>query len=153
MSDPARNLASFNRQVLQLQDEAFTLACDLVGDEARAAGIAQGAFASLYHGGWDGKSSIRLAIFTRIIREGECMRGTIKNGEAAPQRTRDAGATLLAGLPACERAAILLVDRLGLTYAEAAQVLGCPPGRLIGRLASARRKGIDPSVRTVQARV
>ncbi len=130
MIDPARNLASYNRQVLLFQDEAFTLACDLVGDEARAAEITQGGFTGVYREGWDGKSSIRLAVLARIVRE-------CKSAQAGSKTSPSA---LLAGLPGCERLAVLLVDRFGLSYVEAAQVLRCSAGKLVGWLATARLK-------------
>lgn len=58
----------------------------------------------------------------------------------------------LRAIPVEERAAVLLVDREGLDYRSAAQVLGVPIGTLSSRLSHARRKlrGILESLELVQ---
>jgi RNA polymerase sigma-70 factor (ECF subfamily) len=45
---------------------------------------------------------------------------------------------LLAGLDPLRRAAFVLTQLLGLSYAEAAQVCGCPVGTIRSRVARAR---------------
>ncbi len=49
-------------------------------------------------------------------------------------------AMLLASLPVEQRAVVVLVDAQGYTYAEAAVILGIPPGTVASRLVSAREK-------------
>ena len=51
---------------------------------------------------------------------------------------RDALEAALAALAPEERAAVLLVDRDGLPYARAAEVMGVPPGTVASRLSRAR---------------
>ena len=51
---------------------------------------------------------------------------------------RSALAAALASLPAEQRAAVLLVDATGLSYDEAAEVLGVRPGTIASRLHHAR---------------
>ena len=52
----------------------------------------------------------------------------------------DGFAALLASLPVEQRAVVVLVDAQGYTYAEAAEILGIPPGTVASRLAGAREK-------------
>ena len=49
-------------------------------------------------------------------------------------------ATALLDLPASDRGALLLVDAEGLTYREAAEVLGVPAGTVASRVARSRRR-------------
>lgn len=124
------SVESYNQQVLLFQDEAFTLACHLLGNEALAAEIVQHAFTHVFCAGWGGDGSIRLAVLEAIIRN--CTHPSMKL-----ENPKDA---LLFELPFCERLPLLLVDRLGLRYAEAAWVLRCSKKKLVARLTRARRR-------------
>ncbi|MCL4560969.1 MAG: hypothetical protein M1281_10180 [Chloroflexi bacterium] len=131
MPDPHFNsLVGFNRQVVRFQEEAFTLAYDLLGNEAAAVDIVQGAFSIVYCHAWDGRCSIRLKVLRQLVRDCTRCQGVPVTGEAHP----------LTNLPVSERLPLLLVDRLGLTYPEAAWVLHCSMKKVSGNLAQARRK-------------
>lgn len=59
---PAREfLDHFNRQVLACQDEAFTLACYLVGDEKTVCVVLQDVIRNVY-AGWRGGKLTMLAV-------------------------------------------------------------------------------------------
>jgi DNA-directed RNA polymerase specialized sigma24 family protein len=134
MPDPSSStLAEFNRQVLLFQDEAFTLACDLLGDEDTASRVTQEAFEQVYSHEWMGNGSIRLPLLHRIIlvySESQIILKERKN-------------TLLSKLPEPERFVLLLVDHLCLTYEETSRVLHCSPDTVASRLAHARWKIAD----------
>lgn len=126
-------LAEFNRQVLLFQDEAFTLACDLLDDEDTAIRVTQKAFAQVYSHDWKGNGSIRLPLLHRIILVCSESQDILKERKN----------TLLGKLPEPERLVLLLVDHLGLTYEETSCVLHCSPGMVASRLAHARYKIAD----------
>jgi len=58
--------------------------------------------------------------------------------EADELAGRDAAARALAALPPEQRAAVILVDQVGLDYATTAEILGIPSGTVASRLAHAR---------------
>jgi len=124
-------LSEFNRQVLLFQDEAFTLACHLTGDENAAADITQRAFLCVYqHQTSSNDASIRLPLLRCIIHK----------SSHYPVPLNSKSVTLLEGLPEPECLVPFLVDCLGLTYADASHVLHCSSRNLAVRLAQARRK-------------
>lgn len=111
------------------QDEAFTLAYYLLGSETQAVEAVQKALA-----GTPARTSqpeeLRLAI----------LRGVGAQCQSHSRRpylpTSDEISARLGQLSGLERAAAILVDVLGLSYGEAARVLGCSPrqaGKLLAR--------------------
>lgn len=66
--------------------------------------------------------------------------GHLLQGAATPARAEDdaLGRRALAGLSAPHREVLMLVDGLGLSYAEAAAAIGVPRGTVMSRLARAR---------------
>jgi len=134
MPDPSSStLAEFNRQVLLFQDEAFTLACDLLDDEGTAIRVTQEAFEQVYSHDWKGNGSIRLPVLQRIILVSSESRAILKKRKN----------TLLGELPEPERFVLLLVDHLSLTYEETSRVLHCSLDTVASRLAHARWKIAD----------
>lgn len=124
-------LSEFNRQVLLLQDEAFTLACHLLGDENAAAEITGRAILSIYQHETRGhNASIRLPLLRCIIQLASRWPTTPGNQPLPP----------LTGLRELDCLVLFLVDCLGLTYADASAVLHCSSRKLAVRLAQARRK-------------
>lgn len=118
MPDPSSStLAEFNRQVLLFQDEAFTLACDLLGDEDTASRVTQEAFEQVYSHDWKSNGSIRLPVLHRIIQGSSKSRAILKERKNI----------LLGKLAESERYVLLLVDHLSLTYEETSRVLHCSP--------------------------
>ncbi len=141
MFEPSRSttpLALFNRQVLQCQDDAYTLAWYLLGDEALAEAAVQEAVDRAYHHGAARSKSCRLVILRAVVEQ--CHRRLNRppspNGKTGEQSIPE----MLCKLPEQERQALILVDILGLTYAESAEVLRMPVEDFHPRLALARRK-------------
>jgi len=128
------DLQEYNRRVLQHQDEAFALAADLLGDEAAAAEVVQAIF---------------VAAFSRERRQPEPdFRWEILRRVIQACRERSTGAWLpgptglqsvLAGLSSEEKVLLVLVDRLELSYPDAATVLRKPLAYIRSTLCMARR--------------
>lgn len=104
--------------------------------------------------GYRGESSARtwlLAIARRVaadaIRRSGRRRRLLGRLAAAPATTASVPSTpvdlLLAGLDPDRRSAFVLTQLLGLTYAEAAAVCGCPVGTIRSRVARARDQLVD----------
>lgn len=127
---PEGKLAAFNRQIMLYQEEAYTLAAYLLGCDEAAAQAVQSAVMMTFQ-----RSSVagnpRLNLLQAVIQSSAHNRG----GSNAVDGTLDAR---LLALPQDERRAAVLVDVLGLSYAEAAQVLGCTSGQVSGWLTRAR---------------
>jgi DNA-directed RNA polymerase specialized sigma24 family protein len=125
-------LSSFNTLALRYQDEAYTLAYYLSGDEARATEATQAAFASLYL-----RQGLRLEQFRQEVLHWvlvNCRQFGASFPGRSPSRAmaKDDLCRQLLGLPEKDRSAVILVDILGLNYSEAAFVLDCSP-RQAGR--------------------
>lgn len=125
------NLQAFNHLILQHQDEAYTLAVHLMGDELLAEETLEKAVAALYNGQRRLPGDFRMEILRQVTRA--CLQG----GRIAGPRHL---ARILAGLSDEEKAALVLVDCLGLDYADAAAILGKTPANLATSLAQARYK-------------
>jgi DNA-directed RNA polymerase specialized sigma24 family protein len=123
-----QDLDSYNQQVLACQDEAFTLAAYLLGDDVAADDVLARAFLHVYQDPRRAsQASIRLPVLREVIRL--CSR----------TRLSSAGG-LLSKLTRRERQALLVVDLLGLTYDQATNVLACSRDHLVRHLAKAREK-------------
>jgi DNA-directed RNA polymerase specialized sigma24 family protein len=129
------DLESFNRFVMACQDEAFTLATYLLADDRAADAAVQAACLRAYrrHRRLPGVP-VRLLILQEVLAH--CERPVRKPDKEPLEWLFD--------LPLRERQSLLLVDLLSLSYAQAAEVLGCPREQLARRLARARlRIGAD----------
>ena len=110
------DLEAFNRLVLACQDEAFTLACSILGDEGLACELVQAVFLRVYTRWEDGGHPIPVQVLQGVI--GMCKR-------AGPSKAY-AGVELIPGwhqLECAEQEALLLVDLLGKSYPQTALVL------------------------------
>lgn len=128
-----KDLEAFNGQVLACQEEAFTLACSLLGDEGLACELVQAVFLRVYARRGNGGGSIPLQVLQGVI--GMCR-------QARPSHTAT-GVELISGwheLARSEQEALLLVDVLGKSYSQAAQVLGKYEREVAAAVASGRYK-------------
>ncbi len=122
------DLKWFNQRVIECQDEAYTLACDLLGEAAAAARV-QAAFIEVYHRA--GRSPLDGRRFRLLALQ--CLCELCSDGKSSP------AAGPLAAMPVLERQALLLVDMLGLSYAEAGEVLRRPASQVSRLVAQGRR--------------
>lgn len=127
-ANPEEKMTAFNQKILQYQEDAYTLAVYLLGCNEAAARAVQSAVLMIYH---RGANNPRLNLLQAVIQT-----------SAQPHSRAHAAASgldaRLLALPQNERRAAVLVDVLGLNYAEAAQVLRCTPGQISGWLTRAR---------------
>ncbi len=123
------DLATYNGLVLACQDEAFTLAAYLLGDDRAADAAVQeavtGAFRRYLRAP---ESSVRLLILQQVLAG--CRRSAGARGTGPVDGFHD--------LAPRERTTLLLVDVVGLSYDQAAEVLGCSRDQVARRLARAR---------------
>lgn len=140
----AQERSAFNRQVLDCQDEAFTLAWYLLGDEALAAEALQAAVMRVYQRSAAGKS-LRWQVLRAVADCAAEPRCRLLRGFSTPAPDPSGGreglwlANWLQDLPESERLAAALVDVLGLSIADAAAVLDQPQRVVVQRLTRARR--------------
>ena len=110
------DLEAFNRLVLACQEEAFTLACPILGDEVLACEVVQAVFLRVYAHWGDGGDVISVQVLQAVIEL--CRR-------SRPSKAH-AGLELISGwhqLECAEQQALLLVDLLGKSYQQTALVL------------------------------
>lgn len=122
---------------LQMQDEAYTFAYYLLGDEQAAEAATQAAFTSLSR-----KGSIRAEQFRQDVLRGVLAgsrKFSIPVTSIANAPSEDLTRALM-HLPAEQRSALVLVDVLGLNYDDAAGVLGCSRKQFAHLLAQGRMK-------------
>lgn len=127
---PGSDLLAYNQLVLQHQDEAFTLACDLLGDEILAAQAVEEVFRDAFGDGCGSQPQFRLEILKKVVT------GCLKRAKVLPGP--ETLAHLLAGLTNAEKVILVLVDCLELSYADAGRVLGKQPDAVRQALAKAR---------------
>jgi DNA-directed RNA polymerase specialized sigma24 family protein len=129
------NLTTFNRMALHYQDEVFTLAYYLSGDETSASEAAQSAFQMVYRQG----PGLKLDRFRN-----EVMRNVLRHYHQSKRqylprhKAGDEVAARLLNLKDDEREAVILVDVLGMSYEEAGAILGCSKKQVNHLVAQAR---------------
>ncbi len=139
----AINLFELNQQVTACQDEAFTLAWYLSGDDQAAEAAVQAAVEAVFQNHSQRKMPCRLAILGAVIdwfRQGSHLRW--QGRQPLPITGANDAYTVLSNLrrlPEAERLALILVDILGLGYPEAAGLASLPVKTFGQRLAQARR--------------
>jgi len=136
-------LITFNTLALQTQDDAYTLAYYLLGDERHAERATQAAFDQLYQRPRLPAGLFRLEVLRRVVACSQRIISILPNrgvGRASQRMraTRDATLEKLQALDGVERSVLVLVDVLGLDYQEAAQVLGSSKKQVSRMLAQAR---------------
>jgi len=109
-----QELQIYNRQVLQNQDEAFSLAYDLLGTEGAAAALLQEVFMSGFGRRKDACLPFRLRVMRWVVRA--CLEHSQVLG---PEQLEPR----LAQLTNEEKVALVLLERLGLNSLQAAAVL------------------------------
>ncbi len=137
-------LITFNTLALNYQDDAYTLAYYFLGDERCAEQATQAAFDQLYRKIPLQASRFRLEVLRRVLSScqqkdsGLSKQAIIRTGSYPASSGRDDLAQKLLFLNYGERGAVVLVDMLGLSYDEAAQVLGSSRKQVGKLLAQAR---------------
>ncbi len=126
---PAR-LQDYNRLVLQNQDESFSLAFDLLGDELQASQVVEEAFQKEFQRSTGDRSKFRLQVLRLVVQN------ALKRVQVLP-------CPEIFGKAPCqltnkEKLVCILVDCLELSYQEAALVLDIPPRSIRKTLAETR---------------
>lgn len=133
----------FNSLALQTQDEAYTLAYYLLGNERHAERATQAAFEQLHLHARLELNHFRLEVLRRVVdgcrRIGQIMpnRGVLRS-TLRMVASQDETIQRLVPLNEGERIVVVLVDILSLSYEEAAQVLGSSKKEVGRTLAQAR---------------
>ncbi len=120
-------ISAFNRQALQWQEEAYTLAYYLLGNKETASQAVEQAFLQAFDQSREIPGKLRLL---RLVLA--CCKAFVSSVRLASRHDP------ILSLPLNERQVILLVDVLGLSYSEAALVIGTSTGRVSQWLASGR---------------
>lgn len=133
-------LAQFNQHVLECQDDAYTLAWYLLGDEAAAEAVTQAAIQAAFHLLSTTQTSCRVLVLRQVIHR--CGGKITAQGES-----RNDGCYLaLQCLKEMERQAVILVDILNIRHAEASIILTCPVKEVSHLLAQARKNIMQATV-------
>jgi DNA-directed RNA polymerase specialized sigma24 family protein len=134
-----RRLTTFNMLAQHYQDEAYTLAYYLLGEETQASEATQAAFTGLFQRTEMPVEHFRMEMLRWVLAY--CQKLGLPLSRQAISKEI---AHQLRYVKEDERSALVLVDVLGLDYAEAGQVLHCSTrhiSRLLaqGRLSLARQ--------------
>lgn len=140
-------LVTFNTLALQTQDEAYTLAYYLLGDEYHAERATQAAFDQLYRSARLQAARFRFEVLRLVL---ECSRRmnrimpnrTVRRVSLRMTANRDTTFEKLQALDAGERSVVVLVDVLGLDYDEAAQVM-CSSKKQVSRMLAQARLNLS----------
>jgi DNA-directed RNA polymerase specialized sigma24 family protein len=125
------NLNDYNQLVLQHQEEAFTLAFYTLGDERQACETVQSAISSTFQ--HPAGNNFYLGLLRRVSQL--CFQKQVNaiDLSVVPEIVRQ-----LSNLPFYERLAVVLIDILGLNYAQAAVVCHQSKAQISRLLAQAR---------------
>jgi len=129
-------LEEFNRLVLQHQDEAFCLAFYMLGSEVQAGQVVQSAVRQAYTHFKGRNPDFRTQIL-QLVSAG-CLQAHSRTPDIKTQP--DTLQKQLSSLPGKERLALILIDLLELSYAQAGSVLHQPMDSVRGLLAQGRLK-------------
>ena len=127
------DLEAFNGLVLACQDEVFTLAYSILGDEGLACEVVQAVFLRVYTRRGDGVHPIPVKVLQEVFRM--CR-------QSKPTKAY-AGVELIPGwhqLECAEQEALLLVDLLGKSYQQSALVLDKSEHEIAATVALGRYK-------------
>ena len=132
MLGPTRpTLTTLNGLAQRYQDEIYTLAYYLIGDEARAVQATEAAFEQVYHPELLA-DHFRLEVLRQVLR-------ACRSRRVERSTSQDALCSRLLGLTPDEQAAVVIIDVLGLSYEQAAWIISCNQKQLMKLLAQARR--------------
>ena len=136
-------IMTFNTLALQTQDEAYTLAFYLLGDERHAEQATQAGFDQLQRHARLELKHFRLEVLRRVMESCQRIsrimpRGAVLRSALRKMADRDETIQRLLTLNESERFVVVLVDVLGLSYEEAAQVLDSSRKQVGKTLAQAR---------------
>jgi DNA-directed RNA polymerase specialized sigma24 family protein len=126
------DLNAYNTLVIQYQDEAFTLAAHLLGDDGLAGDVVDETFQRVFTSRHVPHTIFRLEVLRQVV----CLCQGQSRKLAGPPKL----AHLLAGLVDEEMIVLALVDCLGLGYNETGAILGKKPASVMKTLAQARYK-------------
>jgi RNA polymerase sigma-70 factor (ECF subfamily) len=163
------NLDSFNQLILQYQTQAYNLAYHILQDAAAADDATQEAFISAYRGlakfrggsfrawllritsnacydelrrrkrhpaiSWDDFGDLEEEANPHLVDGGAQPEASVQQEELREMLER-----MMTKLPQDQRVVLLLVDRMGLSYEEAAETLQIRLGTVKSRLARARSR-------------
>ena len=163
------NLDAFNQLILHYQTHAYNLAYHIMQDAAAADDATQEAFISAYHGlakfrggsfrawllritsnacydelrrrqrhpaiSWDDFGDLEEEANPHLVDAGAQPEESVQQDELREMLER-----MMAKLPQDQRIVLLLVDRMGLSYEEAAQTLQVRLGTVKSRLSRARSR-------------
>jgi len=132
------SLDQFNQQVLACQDEAFTLAFSILGDEGLACELVQTAILRVYANRENDDNNISVKILQEVI----LMCRSAKPSKAHSAVEEIPGWELL---DCCEQEALLLVDVLQESYQNAARILNNSESDIARVVAQGRYKLIRNS--------
>ena len=129
-------LEEFNHLVLQHQDEAFCLAYYMLGNETQAGQVVHSAVKQAYKNFKNKNLDFRILLL-QLVSAG-CL---VENGSAPPTGSQSESLQdLLDSLPGRERLTLILIDMLGLSYAQAGPIIHQPPETIKSLLSHGRRK-------------
>lgn len=131
-------LSLFNQQVLQCQDDAYTLAWYLLDDEVEAEVVMQKAVEAAYHCFSIHKNDCHLLILKQIVNKSQERRSStyISLASRLPYN--------LHFLDQSEQLTLVLIDILGLEYNDAANIMDRPVQDIRQLIARARRRVANP---------
>jgi DNA-directed RNA polymerase specialized sigma24 family protein len=125
------NLTDFNRLVLQHQEEAYTLAFYTLGDERQACETVQKVVKDAFRRPTG--ENFQIMILQGVTNLCAHLPAHSIDQNVVPEIVRQ-----LSSLSFQERLAVILIDILGMNYAQAAQVCRQPKAQLSRLLAQAR---------------
>lgn len=131
------SLSLFNQQVLQIQDDAYTLAWYMLGDAVEAETVMQEAVQAAFSSFSSKRTDCRLLILKQIVEQ-------CRTRKPAASSSVELG--IFQGLCSLEdqdREILLLIDVLGLRYSEVACIVNQPLKEIKRLLARARWKAKD----------
>ena len=149
---------AFGTLVRAHQDRLWAVAVRTLGDRDEAADALQDALLSAYRAAASYRGDARVTTWLHRVVVNACL-DRVRRRQARPTVPLPAGDDVpaagdplgdretvleleaaLAGLPADQRAALVLVDVQGYGVEEAARVLGCPPGTVKSRCCRGRAR-------------
>jgi len=130
-------LTHFNQQILRCQDDAYTLAWYLLGDEAEAEAVLQKAVEAAYHCFESRQINCHLLILKQVVNQWR---------ERKPVTCGSLGADIFDNQQIViqqELVVLILIDILRLSYPEASIITGIPLRKIGPLLARARQQKKD----------